>query len=75
MCNVGSWSTKWKKSDRDEGGSWGTKWKKSDRDEGAERTGDWKPHVRFTKPSHKTRHSVGQKVKVAGGRVFRKKVT
>lgn len=35
---------------------------------------DSKPQVKFTKPSHKTRHSVGQ-VKRAGGRVFRKKVT
>ncbi|KAL5484595.1 hypothetical protein EMCRGX_G021122 [Ephydatia muelleri] len=35
---------------------------------------DSKPQMKFTKPSHKTRHSVGQ-VKRAGGRVFRKKVT
>ena len=44
-------------------GGWSSQWSE-----------DSKPQMKFTKPSHKTRHSVGQ-VKRAGGRVFRKKVT
>ena len=57
------------------GGSWGSQRNRSGGRGGAERTGDMRPQVKFTKRSHKTRHSVGQKVKLAGGRAFRKKVT